>query len=105
MTAATLTVVLRRLRDDQRYFNRVTQSNQPVRQLRSAIKRLNLVPKVTQLTNRTRQAVGSPHQSDVVPHDVLNGLHVALNQSRIRFISQTTLIPRRTVVKLWPPAF
>ena len=100
MTTTTLPVVLRRLRHDQRHFNRVTQTNQTIRQLSRSIKRLNLIPEMTQLTNRTRQSITAAHQSNVVPHDVLNGLHVALDQSRVRLISQTTLIPRRNIIKL-----
>src|ERR1044072_6075228 len=100
MTTATLPVVLRRLRDDQRHFNRITQSNQNIRQLRRSIKRLDLIPEMTQLTNRSRQSFATAHEPDVVPHDVLNGLHVTLDQRRVRLVSQTTLIPRRNTIKL-----
>src|SRR6185503_10883114 len=83
MTSTTLPVVLRRLRHNQRYLNRVAQSDQSIRELCSSIKRLDLIPKVTQLTNGTRQPIRASNQPHVVPHDVLNRLHVALNQRRV----------------------
>src|ERR1044072_7854145 len=52
---------------------------------------------MSQLTYRTRQSIGSAHQPDVVPHDVLNGLHIALNQRRSGLILQTTLVPARNI--------
>ena len=55
MTAPTLPVVLRRLRHDQRHFDRIAQTNQTIRQFRRSIKRLDLIPEVSQLTNRARQ--------------------------------------------------
>ena len=63
MTAATLPVVLRRLRHDQRHFNRIAQPNQSIRKLRGSIKRLDLVPQVPQLANRARQTIGTAHQA------------------------------------------
>src|ERR1051326_9434165 len=89
VTTATLPVVLRGLRHDQRYLNRVTQTNQTIRQLRASVKRLNLIPEMAQLANRTRQSIATAYESDVVPHDVLNRLHVTLDQSGIRLVSQT----------------
>src|ERR1041384_2616421 len=93
MTAAALPVVLRRLRHDQRHFTRVPKPDQTVRQFRRPVKRLNLIPQMSQLAYRTRESIGTAHEPDVVPHDVLNRLRVTLNQRRIRFIFQTTLIP------------
>src|ERR1051325_6137728 len=95
VTTATLPVVLRGLRHDQRYLNRVTQSNQSIRLLRASVKRLNLIPKMPQLANRTRQSIATAYEPDVVPQDVLNRLHGPLDQSGIRLVSQTTFIPRR----------
>src|ERR1051326_7258968 len=100
VTTATLPVVLSGLRHDQRYFNRVTQTNQTIRQLRASVKRLDLIPEMAQLANRTRQSIATAYEPDVMPHDVLNRLHVTLDQSGIRLVSQTTLIPRRNVIKL-----
>src|SRR5215212_9935216 len=56
---------------------------------------------MAQLANCSRQPIGSAHKSHIVPHDVLNCLHVALNQRGVRFSTQTTLIPGRNVFKLW----
>jgi hypothetical protein len=46
MTSATLPVVLRCLRHDQRDLNCVPQANQSIRKLRRAIKRFYLIPQV-----------------------------------------------------------
>src|SRR6185369_7113626 len=100
MAAAALPVVLRRLRHNQRHFDRIAQSNQTIRQLSRPVKRLDLIPEVSQLTNRARQPVRTAHETNVVPHNVLNSLHVALDQRRIRFSTQTTLVPPRNVFKL-----
>src|SRR5689334_489174 len=100
MTTSTLPVVLRSLRDDQRDLDGIAQPDQSVREFRRAIERFDLIPEVAQLANRTRKAVGTAHQTDVVPHDVLNRLHVALNQRRIGISAESTLVPRGYLVKL-----
>src|SRR5688572_401950 len=101
MTSTTLPVVLRRLRYDQRDLNRIAQSDQSVGKFCRSIKRFDLVPQVTQFANRARETIATAHQSDVVPHDVLNRLHVTLNQRRIGISAQAALVPRRDVVKTW----
>src|SRR5262245_36807050 len=93
MASTALSIVLRSVCDDQRYFDGIAQTNQPIRQLRASIKGLDLVPQVAQFANRARQAVRASDQPDVVPHDVLNRLHVALDQRRIGFRTQATLVP------------
>lgn len=79
MTTAALAIVLRRLRHDERDFNGIPKPDQTVRQFRRPVERLNLIPQMSQLSNRTRQPVGAADQPDVMPHDVLNGLHVTLD--------------------------
>src|SRR4029079_16418605 len=97
VAATALTIVLRRLRDDERHFNPISQPDQPIGKLRRPVKRLDLVPQVAQLANRTRQTIRATYEPDVMPHDVLNRLHVALDQRRIRVGTQPTLIPRRNI--------
>jgi hypothetical protein len=53
MTSTTLPVVLGRLRHDQRDLDCVAQSDQSVRKFRRAIKRFDLIPKVTEFANGT----------------------------------------------------
>src|SRR5688500_7986699 len=101
MTSPTLAVVLRRLRYDQRDLNRIAQSDQSVGKFGRAIKRLDLIPQVTQFANRARETFATAHQTDVVPHDVLNRLHVTLNQRRIGISAQAALVPRWNVVEPW----
>ena len=54
---------------------------------------------MSQFTNRPREPVRISYQPDVMPHDVLNVLHVAMYQRRIRFGSQITFIPGRYIIE------
>ena len=81
MAASRLAIMLRGVSDDQCHFHGVAQADQAVTQFSSAIKSLDLIPQMTQLANRAGETVGIAREADVVPHDVLNRLHIALNQS------------------------
>src|SRR5712691_8280472 len=102
MAAATLTIVQSGLRNDQRNLDGISQANQTIVELGGSIEGLNLIPKVAQLPNCPRDSFGAAHQSHVVPHNVLNSLHVTLYQGRVCVCDQSAFIPWRYVVKLSP---
>ena len=83
MTAPTLSVVTGGLGDDQAHLDGVTQTDQTVAQLGLTVEGLDLVLHVTQFADGPRESVAGADESHIVPHDVLDGLHVALKQGRI----------------------
>ncbi len=98
MAASALTIVVGGLGHDQRDLHRIPQSDQTVAQFRFLIKGFDLVLQMAQLTDRARQPVAGTDQADIMPHDILNGLHIALDQCRIGIIDQSAFIPRRNIL-------
>ena len=98
MAPAALTVMLRGLCHDQRGFDRVAQADETVAEFGGAVERLDLVLQVTQLADGARETVAAADKSHVVPHDVLDGLHVALDQRGVAVVGQTAFVPRWHVV-------
>src|SRR5271157_4458143 len=101
MTAAALTIMISGLGDDQRNLHRISQSDQAIAQFCFLIKGFDLVLQMAQLTNSTRQPVAGTDQADIMPHDILNRLHIALDQRRIGIMDQTAIIPRRNILAGW----
>ena len=93
MAAAALSVVQRRLCHNQRDLDCVSQTDETIVQLRRAIERLNLVPEMTQLPYCSGKSFSAAYQPNVVSHDVLNGLHVALDQGGVRVSYQSAFVP------------
>ena len=100
MAASTLPVMLRGLCHDQRGFDRVAQADETVAEFGGAIERLDLVLQVTQLTNGARETVAATNESHVVPHNILDGLHVALDQRGVAVVGQPAFVPRGDVVSV-----
>ena len=66
----------------------VPQSDQAIAQLGDAVERLDLVLQVPQFADGARKPVAGADQSHVMPHDVLDGLHIALDQRRVGVLRQ-----------------
>src|SRR5712691_7445676 len=101
MATPTLPVMLRSLSYQQSNFNRVAQTYQTIGKLSSTVESFDLVPQVTQFADRSRESFAAAHQADVVPHDVLNRLHIALDQCRVGLGGQSAFIPRRDGSEIW----
>lgn len=86
MAPTTLPIMLCGLCHDQRGFHGVSQSDETVAEFGGAIERLDLVLQVAQLADGARETVAATDESHVVPHDVLDGLHVALDQRRVAVV-------------------
>ena len=56
---------------------------------------------MAQLADRARQAVAGTDQANIMPHDVLNRLHIALDQRGIGIIDQSAFIPRWNILAGW----
>ena len=98
MTAAALAVVAGSLPDDQSHFDGVAQADQAVAQLGLAIEGLDLVLQVAQLADGAREPVTGADQAHVVPHDILDGLHIPLDEGRVGFLGQVGFVPGGDVV-------
>lgn len=94
MAPATLPVMLCGLCHDQRGFDRVAQADETVAEFGGAVEGLDLVLQVTQLADGARETVATADESHVVPHDVLDGLHIALDQRRVAVVGQAAFVPR-----------
>jgi hypothetical protein len=88
VTAAALPVMPRGLGNDQRCLDRVTQSDETVAQFDGAVECLDLVLQMAQLTDGAREPFAGADESHVVPHDILDGLHIALDERRVRILRQ-----------------
>ena len=93
MTAPALAIVSGGLGDDNAGFDRVPQADQGVGEFGGAIKRLDFVLHVTALAHRTRQAFARTHQPHIMPHDVLDGLHVAVDECWVCILARVRFIP------------
>ena len=99
VTPKALPVVTRGLGNDQRRFDGIAQPNQPVAKLGAAVKHLDFILQVAQFTDGPRKPVAGTDQPNVVPHDILDGLHIALDQRRVRILCQPALIPDGDIVR------
>jgi len=88
-----VTVVQGSLGDDQGDFYRITQADQTVTQFSGAVECFDFVPQVAKLAYSPGQAFFIACQSDVMPHDILNGLHITLNEGRIGIFEQAAFVP------------
>jgi hypothetical protein len=79
MAAAALAIMQGSLGYNQSNFYSVPQAYQAVTQPGCAIKRLDLIPQVAQLTDGARKAIRAAHQPNIMPHDVLDSLHIPLD--------------------------
>src|ERR1700690_3115257 len=101
MATSALTIMIRGARHDQRDFHFIPQADQAITQFCFLIEGLDLILQMTQLANGARQTVAGADQAYIMPHDILNRLHVTLNQCRIRIVDQSTFIPRWNILAAW----
>lgn len=90
---AALSVVAGRLSHDEPDFDGVAQANEAVAEPCFPIKGLDFVLQMTEFTNRAGESLTRTHEPHVVPHDVLDGLHVTLDECRVRLMGQVAFIP------------
>ena len=79
MAAAARAVMPGRLGHDQAHFHRVAQADQAVAQLGAPVKGFDLVLQVAQFAYGAAQPFARAHQPHVMPHHVLDGLHIPLD--------------------------
>lgn len=84
MGTSVLTIVLGSPSDDQGRLNRIAQTDQLITELSDPVKGLDFAPQAAQIADGTRKSFGASHQADIMPHYILDGLHIALDQGRIR---------------------
>ena len=93
MAAATLAIVPGSVGNRQADFNRIAQANQPITQPVGVVESLDTAPQVAQFMDGARKTVPTTVQANVMPHDVLYGLHIALDQCRVALGGQAGFIP------------
>ena len=94
VAAPALPVVARCLGDNQRHLDRVAQTDRPSLSL---VVRYNVRPRSTCVATHARRATGGQAlrtRANVATSCVLDDLHVALDQRRIRFSAEPRSRPR-----------
>ncbi len=93
MAASALAVMQGCLGYNERHLDGISQTDQTIAQFCVAVKSLDLIHQMAQLADCPREPVAAADQTDIMPHDVLNRLHIPLYQCRIGVGDQAAFIP------------